>query len=182
MTAAQPALTHILKNMDFLISGKRLRARYSFITSENIETLFKELEVPPEFDFLSIDIDRNDFWIWRAIEHYHPRVVAIEYNASFKATVACTVPYDPNAIWDGYSNYFRVQPEGARATRRGEGLLPGRLQLYGRNFLLRSRRLRRRSFPAAFYFKESLRAAPLLHAHAEWTFSEVWSRRAVVGE
>lgn len=99
-------MDYILKNMDFLISSGRLRARYSFITSENIESLFEELEVPAEFDFLSIDIDRNDFWIWRAIEHYHPRVVAIEYNASFKATVACTVPYDPNAIWDSYSNYF----------------------------------------------------------------------------
>jgi len=97
---------HIVKSLDFLISSRRLRARYSFITSENIETLFKELEVPAEFDFLSIDIDRNDYWVWRAIENYRPRVVAIEYNASFRATVACTVPYDPNAIWDSYSNYF----------------------------------------------------------------------------
>jgi hypothetical protein len=62
--------------------------------------------VPAEFDFLSIDIDRNDYWIWRAIEHYTPRVVAVEYNASFKASVACTVPYAPDAAWDGYSNYY----------------------------------------------------------------------------
>jgi hypothetical protein len=95
----------ILKNLDFLIQGKRLRAKYSFITAENIEELFRELEVPMEFDFLSIDIDRNDYWIWKAILAYRPRVVAIEYNASFKQTVACTVPYSPTAIWDR-SNYF----------------------------------------------------------------------------
>jgi hypothetical protein len=31
--------------------------------------------------------------------------VAIEYNASFKQSVACTVPYSPTAIW-GQTNYF----------------------------------------------------------------------------
>jgi hypothetical protein len=96
----------ILKNLDFLISGKQLRVLYSFITAENIETLFKQLEIPVEFDLLSIDIDRNDYWVWRAIERYRPRVVAIEYNASFGAKASCTVPYDPNAVWDGYSNYY----------------------------------------------------------------------------
>lgn len=95
----------ILKNLDFLIQAKRLRAKYSFITAENIEDLFRELEVPAEFDFLSIDIDRNDYWIWKAISSYRPRVVAIEYNASFKKSVACTVPYSPTAIWDK-TNYF----------------------------------------------------------------------------
>jgi hypothetical protein len=95
----------ILKNLDFLIQAKRLRAKYSFITAENIEDLFRELEVPLEFDFLSIDIDRNDYWIWKAISSYRPRVVAIEYNSSFKQSVACTVPYGPTAIWD-QTNYF----------------------------------------------------------------------------
>ena len=35
-----------------------------------------------EIDLLSIDIDGNDYWIWKAIEAVDPRVVAIEYNAS----------------------------------------------------------------------------------------------------
>jgi hypothetical protein len=98
----------ILKNMDYLIASSRLRVKYSFITAENIERLFAEMGVPAEFDFLSIDLDRNDYWIWQAIGKYRTRVVAIEYNASFKATVSCTVPYDPNKTWDGYSNYFGV--------------------------------------------------------------------------
>jgi hypothetical protein len=96
----------ILKNLDFLIAQKRLRARYGFITAENIESLFQEMEVPAEFDFLSIDIDLNDYWVWKAIRRFRPRVVAIEYNASFKQTVACTVPYDGSASWDTWSNYY----------------------------------------------------------------------------
>ena len=95
----------VLHNMNFLIAADRLRVRHAFINRDNIEPLFADMRVPQEFDFLSIDIDRNDYWIWEAIRNYNPRVVAIEYNASFKQTVACTVPYDPNAIGDG-TNYF----------------------------------------------------------------------------
>lgn len=95
----------ILRNMDFLIRADRLRVKYSFITAENITALFQELQVPPEADLLSIDIDYNDYWVWRAIKSYRPRVVAIEYNASFKATTACVVPYGADTIWN-LSNYF----------------------------------------------------------------------------
>lgn len=96
----------ILKKMKFLIAAQRLRVRYAFITAENIEALFDDLRVPETFDLLSIDIGRNDYWIWKAIRRFRPRVVAIEYNASFKQTVACTVPYEPSAIWDGSTNYY----------------------------------------------------------------------------
>jgi hypothetical protein len=96
----------ILKNLTHLISSNALRVRYDFITTDNIEAIFTEMRVPAEFDFLSIDIDRNDYWIWKAIRRFRPRVVAIEYNASFQATAACTVPYDSSAIWDGYTNYY----------------------------------------------------------------------------
>jgi len=94
----------VQRNMKFLLDSKRLIAIYHFITAENVEHLFKQLEVPKEFDLLSIDIDRNDFWVWKALNSYRPRVVAIEYNASFKQTVSCVVPYNPSAIWDG-TNY-----------------------------------------------------------------------------
>ncbi len=93
----------IQKNLSFAIGEGRLKVRYSFVTAENIEALLDELGVPEEFDFLSIDIDRNDYWVWEAIRRYRPRAVAIEYNANWMPTVACVVPYDPYAIWDGSS-------------------------------------------------------------------------------
>lgn len=88
----------ILQNCAFLLKEERLRVKHSFITAENIEDLFSGLSVPEEFDFLSIDIDRNDYWVWNGIGHYRPRVVAIEYNASFKQSASVVVPYDPQAI------------------------------------------------------------------------------------
>jgi hypothetical protein len=94
----------IQRNLRPFLADGRLKARYSFITAANIEELFAGLDVPAEFDFLSIDIDRNDYWVWEAITRYRPRVVSIEYNASWRHTAACAIPYDPAAIWDE-SNY-----------------------------------------------------------------------------
>jgi hypothetical protein len=102
------------------IEEGRLKVRYSFITAENIEQLFSELGVPAEFDLLSFDIDNNDYWVWRAIERYSPRVVAIEYNASFKQTVSCVLPYSPTRIWD-HTNYFGASLKALEELGRRKG-------------------------------------------------------------
>lgn len=75
------------------------------VTAENIQNLFKKYNVPKNFDLLSIDIDYNDYWVWKAITDYLPRVVVIEYNSSVPPTESKVVPYDPEAKWDG-TNYF----------------------------------------------------------------------------
>lgn len=77
-----------------------------FVTAENISRLFEKYYVPKDFDLLSIDIDFNDYWIWKAIEGYFPRVVVIEYNSSYPPTESKTVPYDPHGRWDRKTNYF----------------------------------------------------------------------------
>jgi hypothetical protein len=56
--------------------------KHAFITAENINDLFQQHGVPPEFDLLSIDIDGNDYWVWKAVDEkrFCPRVVVVEYN------------------------------------------------------------------------------------------------------
>ena len=76
-----------------------------FITAENIESLFKKHAVPKELDLLSIDIDGNDYWVWKAIENYAPRVVIIEYNACIPYEPAVTIPYKTDFIWDKTDYY-----------------------------------------------------------------------------
>lgn len=110
----------IEKNFRPFIDAGRLRVRYSFITAENIEQLFSELRVPAEFDLLSIDIDNNDYWVWQAIRNYSPRVVAVEYNASFKQTAACVVPYSPTNIWN-HTNYFGASLKALEGLGRQKG-------------------------------------------------------------
>jgi hypothetical protein len=69
------------------------------VDAENIETLFRKYDVPENFDLLSIDIDGNDYWVWKAIESFSPRVVVVEYNPFFLADEAKSIAYDANHEW-----------------------------------------------------------------------------------
>lgn len=79
--------------------------KIEMVTAENIQDLFQKYNVPKNFDLLSIDIDFNDYWVWKSIIDYSPQVVVIEYNASIPPNESKVVPYDPEAKWDG-TNYF----------------------------------------------------------------------------
>jgi len=52
------------------------------ITPDNIVQLFDKYGVPSEPDYVSIDIDSIDLWIFRSLIKggYRPRVVTVEYN------------------------------------------------------------------------------------------------------
>ncbi len=98
------------KSFKGLIGEGKLKMVREFITAENIENIFKSADVPVEFDLLSIDIDRNDYYVWSAITHYKPRVIIIEYNAIFRPGTEFVVQYDPSAVWDKTS-YFSASLE-----------------------------------------------------------------------
>jgi hypothetical protein len=83
------------------IAEKHLHVQNAFITAENIEQLFSNAAVPLEFDLLSIDIDGNDYWVWKAIQRYSPRVVVIEYNSTFPPSMEWVKEYNPSSVWDG---------------------------------------------------------------------------------
>ena len=73
----------------------------SFVTEENIEQLLRKAGVPEDLDLLSIDIDGNDYWVWKAIGAFRPRAVVIEYNASLGRTARVVRRYEPTSRWDG---------------------------------------------------------------------------------
>jgi len=76
------------------------------INSENVTDLFKKYSVPKEFDFLSIDVDFNDWYIFRNIcKEYHPRVIITEYNSTFPPPEDKIVMYDPNGSWNEDTYY-----------------------------------------------------------------------------
>lgn len=87
------------------IEAGTLKLLNAFITAENIEHLFAEGKVVGDLDFLSIDIDGNDYYIWDSIKKYSPRVVCIEYNAIFPPSTEFVIPYNSNYVWDGSSNF-----------------------------------------------------------------------------
>ena len=73
-----------------------VRFVHSWIDRDNINKLLKDNNVPGEVDLLSIDIDGNDYWIWEAIDIINPRVIVIEYNASFGYEKLISVKYEPD--------------------------------------------------------------------------------------
>jgi len=90
--------------MDSFASDNR-RIMKEFITAENINMLFNKYNVPKEFDLLSIDLDYNTYWVWKAIKGYSPRVVVIEYNSQIPVNENKVVKYNPKGMWDKTS-YF----------------------------------------------------------------------------
>lgn len=78
-----------------------------YVTVENVGDLCKEYSIPKEIDFMSIDIDGNDWYVWREItKHTRPRVVCIEYNGQFSPEDDKVIVYDPKFRWDSKTKYF----------------------------------------------------------------------------
>lgn len=49
--------------------------------------MLQQTAIPPDFDLLSIDIDGNDYHVWKALTGYQPRVVCIEFNPTIPTEV-----------------------------------------------------------------------------------------------
>jgi hypothetical protein len=58
-----------------------------------IERTLLDAGAATEPDVMSIDVDGNDFHLWRALERIRPRVLVIEYNAAFDPRVPRVQPY-----------------------------------------------------------------------------------------
>ncbi|MES2386896.1 MAG: hypothetical protein V4543_02745 [Bacteroidota bacterium] len=72
-----------------------LQALNAFITAENINSLIASAGISGEIGLLHIDIDGNDYWVWKAIKAVNPIIVIVEYNHIFGPDKPYTVPYDP---------------------------------------------------------------------------------------
>jgi hypothetical protein len=97
--AREKYVNDIGKRFRTVIESGRLSTLNARVTAENINELLSP--VAPTTDVLSIDIDGNDFWVWKAMNHFYPPVVVIEYNAKFPPPLSIVQKYDPNFRWSG---------------------------------------------------------------------------------
>jgi len=87
---------------------ERLRARYDgtdrvttirgmvgFTTTDGLDSFLGRTAIPAEFDFVSIDIDGNDFHAWDATRRYRPKLVCIEFNPTIPNEVRFVQRADP---------------------------------------------------------------------------------------
>ena len=96
---------HIESSFRPVMKNGRLKVINAFITREKTDRLISEnrnsntRDTSP--DFLSIDIDGNDWYVWEAVKSIRPRLVCIEYNGKFPPDISWKQAYYQKHIWDG---------------------------------------------------------------------------------
>jgi len=67
-----------------------------FGSTDNLDIVLSRFEIPREFDFLSIDIDGNEYHVWERISKYSPKVICIEFNPTIPLEVDFVQEADPD--------------------------------------------------------------------------------------
>jgi len=96
------------------IAPSHVRIHTHFITRENVNELFAQHGFRGEVDLRSIDIDGVDDWVWDGVKVVAPRLVIIEFNASFGPDRSVTVPYE--AAFERYAHHESGWYHGASLT------------------------------------------------------------------
>lgn len=79
--------------------------KHAWITKDNINTLIDENGFSGDVDLLSIDIDGNDYWIWKSIGVLRPRVMICETHNICPDGAAITIPYKEDFCYTSSDNY-----------------------------------------------------------------------------
>jgi hypothetical protein len=75
------------------------------LRSDNICDIFREYKVPSEPEYVSVDVDSTDLWLFRALlEQFRPMLVSVEYNANFPIDHAITHPPE-GCLFNGECTY-----------------------------------------------------------------------------
>jgi len=77
-----------------------------FLTAENICDVFAEHGAPAEPEYISIDVDSTDLWLFRSLlTRSRAMVYSVEYNSCFPLDRAITFPNDDAERWQGDRGY-----------------------------------------------------------------------------
>ena len=79
-----------------LIWKNKLKVGCEWITKDNINDVIQKYKFDNDVGVLSIDVDGNDYWIWKNINIIKPIIVVIEYNSLFGKKNKTLVPYFEN--------------------------------------------------------------------------------------
>jgi hypothetical protein len=69
--------------------------KYVCVNGENsLDNILQELEIPKDFELLSIDIDGNDYYIFESVTRFKPRLIIVEYNPTIPPNIS--IKQDPD--------------------------------------------------------------------------------------
>lgn len=96
----------ILKNIvKILYPRKNLIVQNHLVDVDSINNLIKQnFEASDEVDFLSIDVDGMDYYLFESID-FSPKLICIEYNFWFGKNLKCVAPYKKSYKAESLSEY-----------------------------------------------------------------------------
>lgn len=84
---------------------KNITVLTKFIHKDNLNEIINSYySKKEEIDFLSIDVDGNDYYLLENLS-LKPKIICVEYNFWFGSNIKCSIPYDKNFIWNQGSLY-----------------------------------------------------------------------------
>jgi len=98
-------IEHIRKTFAPQLAGGQLKIEQVFVKAENIADVLRQANATLTPDLLSIDVDRNTWFIWQALAHVQARVVVIEYNALYPPAHSWKVSYAEDKTWNGTAHF-----------------------------------------------------------------------------
>ena len=67
-----------------------------FSDTDNLDKILKNTPIPQDFDLLSIDVDGNDYHIWKSVHQYKPKLVVVEFNQTIPTEISFVQAADPS--------------------------------------------------------------------------------------
>jgi hypothetical protein len=116
--------------------GSKNNKHIQFINEEirvdNVNQVIEQAGINGPVGLLSIDIDGNDYWIWKAIEIIQPRIIVIEAKVEF-GYQDIIVPYSPDNHHAVDKLYNGASVEALRKLGIKKGYKLAGSNLYGYN-------------------------------------------------
>lgn len=81
--------------------------KQAFITRDNVCELLADAHCPKEFDFLSIDLDGNDYHILSSLLDggFKPTLIVAEFNPIWNKHIAMVIEYNEKHTWQNDDYY-----------------------------------------------------------------------------
>ena len=147
------------------------------ITAENVNEIASEATNSDSIDLLSVDIDGNDYWVWKALERTQPKVVIIETHIEFGMR-NIIVPYDPDYRYPGkHPQYHGASPVAMERLAQSKGYRLVGANRFGFNTIylkngLAESQIPTRSVESILWHPRNAQRAKLFDEIADWDYVE----------
>jgi len=86
-----------------------IREKYNIkkegITDKNINDVLSKYDMPKNVDFISLDIDGQDYYVWKSME-FKPKVFLVEFNEGLGPEDSRVMNYDPDHFRHRDKTYY----------------------------------------------------------------------------